>query len=324
MSGSTQRITVVISTFNRALYLDHTLASLEGQDMPADQWAVLVVDNNSTDDTAAVVQRYRDRDVLPTIRYVCELEQGASFARRRGVAETDTELIGLIDDDVILEPDWVRHAVAFYDAHPRAGIVGGRIDLRWEEPPPEIALCRPVNFAQQNHGDTVVQLPGTGDAGLFGAGMVVRRTALEASGWLEKFILPCRKGTSLSTGGDMEIGYRIRGAGYELWYTPEMRLQHSIPPHRTTVQYLCRMNRANGHPFLILQALANGAAPPRFKRLITLVHTFLSFMKMLTWRFFWQVLVRREVSLDEWRIRLSLLFGHLEGAGRFVFRRIEI
>lgn len=292
--------------------------------MPTDLWAVLVVDNNSIDETTAVVQRYANRKLIPSFRYVCEMEQGASFARRRAVTETDTEFIALIDDDVILEPDWVRQAVAFGDLHPRAGIIGGRIDIRWEETPPEMARCRPVNFAEQNLGNAALRLPSTGDAGLFGAGMVVRRTAIEASGWLEKLILPCRKGTTLTAGGDMEMGYRVRRVGYELWYTPAMRMQHCIPPHRTTVQYLCRMNRANGHPFLILRALGAGVAPPRYKRLIIMVHAFLSLMKMLTWRFFWEVLVHRQVSLDEWRIRVSLLFGHLEGAGRFVSLHVDM
>lgn len=324
MTDITRRITVAISTFNRAAYVEQTLASLEGQDTPADQWAVLVVDNNSTDETAAVVQRYRDREILPSLRYVCEMEQGASFARRRAVTETDTELIALIDDDVTLDPDWVRQALAFCDAHPRAGIVGGRIDLRWEEPPPEIALCRPVSFAEQNYGDTPLQLPRNVAGALFSAGMVVRRAAIEASGWLEKIILPCRKGNALSTGGDMEMSFRVRHAGFELWYTPAMRMQHHIPRSRTTIQYLCRMGRANGHPFPVLQALSEGKAPPWYKRLATLGHTFLSLMKMLTWRLVWEVIIQRRISLDEWKIRASLLLGHFEGAGRFVFQRISI
>ena len=71
-----------------------------------------------------------------------------------------------------------------------------------------------------------------------GAGLVIRRTALEKSGWLDKQLLNDREGKKLSAGGDSEIVLRIMNVGYELWYTPDCVLHHFIPTKRISETYL--------------------------------------------------------------------------------------
>jgi len=70
--------------------------------------------------------------------------------------------------------------------------------------------------------------------------MVVRRDALAATGWIDRQLLADRTGSELISGGDVEIGLRLR-TQFELWYTPRCRLRHVVQAHRTTRSYLARL-----------------------------------------------------------------------------------
>ena len=113
-------IDLVICTYNNSAELDKTLTTLSNlrseneNDFPVTlDWSVLVVDNNSTDSTRAVVKRHVEVGRLPGLRRVHEPEQGLHHARRRGMTESDREWIGFIDDDCTLHPDWLVEAARF-------------------------------------------------------------------------------------------------------------------------------------------------------------------------------------------------------------------
>lgn len=126
--------TVAICTWNRAALLADTLASIERMRVPAGTaWELLVVDNASTDDTPAVLARFRDR--LP-LRSVVETQQGCSHARNRAMDEATGALLVWTDDDVQVEPGWFA---AYLDAaarHPDAAFFGGPVDPLFAAPPP--------------------------------------------------------------------------------------------------------------------------------------------------------------------------------------------
>ncbi len=104
---STVQIDVVICTYNRAVELDQVLNALSSQVCgPTLAWRVVVVDNASTDDAAAVVARHRAQATLPVLDYVYEGEQGLTAARRRGMLETTAPWVAFVDDDNLLAPKW--------------------------------------------------------------------------------------------------------------------------------------------------------------------------------------------------------------------------
>jgi glucosyl-dolichyl phosphate glucuronosyltransferase len=252
---------IVICTFNNAHRLRWVLESIESQRVSLEvRWEVLVVDNNSDDETPMVVERFCQRGGIPRLWCVRERQQGLTFARRRGVRETGGELVALVDDDCILAEDWVENVVRSFQAHRSAGAIGGKVELEWECPPSALALEFQRSLAFQDRGSVAIQLPQKGWTYLVGAGLVFRRRALEASGWLEKPILRDRKGTRLSSGGDTEMVLRVRASGYELWYDPAIRLRHLVPAQRTSTEYLCRLHRGLGRSF---QTLASVAESPR-------------------------------------------------------------
>ena len=91
-------LSIVIATFNRSAYLLRTLESLAGQTLPAQEFEILVVNNNSTDDTPAVFAGFARQHPELRLRMVAEPVQGISYARNRGVAEAEGECIVFIDE----------------------------------------------------------------------------------------------------------------------------------------------------------------------------------------------------------------------------------
>lgn len=317
-----QHVTVAICTHNNAALLDKTLSALALQDIARDYWTTLVVDNNSSDATEETVRFHQEGGLIPNLRYCQEPRLGLAHARYRAVMETTSNLIAFVDDDCLLAPDWLQHAVEFSTAHPHAGAIGGRVQLLWESLPPAVALARTPYYAEQNFGDTPRQLPSTGFTYLVGAGLVLRRAALEESGWLEKRILVGRQGKGLSGGEDVEIVLRIRSAGYDLWYNPAMCLEHVIPEHRMSVQYLCRINRTSERP--LLSALAEGKVPGRLERVKRLIRTLLSLATLCLRTLVADVLIGRRISFAEWLIRLNFAWGYVVAAFRFLFVHVDL
>lgn len=124
-------ITVAVCTFNRAASLRVAIESiLNSNDQLSGKSEILVVDNNSTDDTKKVVAEFEG---YGCIRSVFERAQGLSHARNRAVAECDTELLLFTDDDVIVDRSWLDSYHAAMTSYPDAGYFGGRILVGWPE-----------------------------------------------------------------------------------------------------------------------------------------------------------------------------------------------
>ncbi len=313
-------ISIVICTYNNASLLGRTLATIEQQEIPEGlRWSALVVDNNSTDGTSGTVQRYVQRELIPGLRYVLEEQLGLAYARRRAVQETDTELIAFVDDDCLLAPNWVEQAVIFCHGHPNLGAVGGRVQLLWEVTPDETMLSQAPWFAEQDYGDLPQCLP---TADLRGAGVVLQREAVVASGWLERMIMTDRRGNVLSSHGDTEMMIRIRNAGYELWYNPAMCLEHYIPQRRMSIGYLCRLRRGVSQGEGLIAAIANNRKPSFRQRLETFSRTALTFMRFSMSIIIRDFLLKQHIPSLERRLLFHNLLGQLEGAwtalpGRF-------
>jgi len=232
--GDRVSLDVVICTYNNASSLDRVLEALAGQRATdALDWRVLVVENNCSDQTMDVLRAHLRAGIVP-LRVVHEPEQGLTPARVRGVAETSADWIAFVDDDCLLAPDWIAQLAEVIDDHPLAGGIGGEVSLDWEFEPASFVRSRDWAYARQAGAQAETR------ASLAGAGMVIRRRALEETGWTKQPYLADRVGSRLVSGGDVEIALRL-GAAHELWFDPRLRLRHVIPAHRTTFRYLSRL-----------------------------------------------------------------------------------
>src|SRR5262249_51169189 len=148
--------------------------------------------------TQAVVQTYVQRSSIPGLRSVREPVQGLTPARLRGVRTSTAPWIAFVDDDCVLEPDWIANALAFARAHSGVGAFGGRVLLAWEASPPRYIHAFGYSYAEQNHGEAEGRV-----RFLVGAGLVVNRQALVTCGWLDEPLLEDRVGDRLVSGGDV-------------------------------------------------------------------------------------------------------------------------
>lgn len=225
--------TVAIPTYNGALRLPDVLQKLCTQvDTEDCQWEILVVDNNSSDHTAATVHQYQQDWTYPFLLHYCfEPIQGTAFARQRAIKESQGLLIGFIDDDNLPQENWVSAAIQFGQAHPHAGAYGGQIQPDPETPFPDelssmaqfMAIVKRGNYSSLYSQRQKVLPPG--------AGLVIRKEA-----WLKavpsKLVLNYEgRGSDLAS-EDEEALIHIQNSAWEIWYNPAMQISHRIDAQR--------------------------------------------------------------------------------------------
>ena len=229
----TLRITVAVITFNRSSFLRETLAGLVRQNYPAGCWELLVIDNNSTDDTREVVSSFLA--ATPSPRWILEERAGLDFGRNRAIDEAHGEVIALVDDDILMEPDWLAQLVAPFSGQtpPPVGVVGGEVVPIFPDGIPEWlkGTHRPLKFRKDPGPLPPGQAP-------MGANFAFPKWVLERFGKFDTHL--DRKGAALFGGGDSEMIRRIRAGGLEAWFVPGAKVLHQIPAARLTLRYALR------------------------------------------------------------------------------------
>ena len=230
------KFSIVIATYNRATELTDTLASLARLES-GEPWEVIVVDNNSTDSTRAVVERAR-RLFPVSLTYAFEQEQGRSAALNHGVALASGEIIVTTDDDVRVEPDWLQQIARGLSAL-GCDYVGGRVLPLWGAPPPRWLPNRGgplwAVIALLDFGPEPRQF---GKSVPLGVNMAFRREALDRVGPFNVRI--GRKAGTLLGQEVREWCLRAHDAGLRGFYVPEIAVQHLIPAERLRKAYYRR------------------------------------------------------------------------------------
>ena len=139
MNKGLRTISIIIPTFNRAKILDITLESCVNQSYPKDLFEIIVVDNNSNDDTKKVVENWKDRSEV-SVKYTFEKKQGAHIARNSAAKLSESEILYFTDDDMIADKDLLINIVKPFDLDYNVAIVGGKVLPKWEFDPPEWLL----------------------------------------------------------------------------------------------------------------------------------------------------------------------------------------
>ena len=129
-------ISVIVCTYNRAHYLQDTLAHLLKQEMSINEFEVLVIDNNSSDETENICTVISKENPHFPFQFVKEYVQGLSHARNRGVKEANGNILTFIDDDAFAKPDFVKNIAQHFTAHKDTMAIGGRIIPQYESGPP--------------------------------------------------------------------------------------------------------------------------------------------------------------------------------------------
>lgn len=231
--------TIIISTFNRAALLARTLDSLAAlpPGVPA-PWDVLIVDNNSSDDTAEVVARAATTFPVP-LRRIFEPRPGKSIALNTAMAETAADVIVFTDDDVQVPAHWLDAAVAplLSAGH---DYTGGPARPWWETGPPAWLnlsgrLSAPLAIVDYGPERCIFEERG---AIPLGVNMAVRRSLIDRVGGFNPKL--GRSGKSLLGQEQAEFFHRSRAAGATGLYVPEMWVEHFVPASRVTLRYFVR------------------------------------------------------------------------------------
>lgn len=236
-----KRFSIVVCTYNGARYLRQTLSAiLELKDLHDKVQKVIVVDNNSTDSTKEIIHEYLEKD--PIFIYEFEKRQGLSYAREHAV-NVDTEWVVYVDDDNVLDRNWLIELENTINENEKLGVINGAVIAT-----PEGRLTEAENnilkVMYRNLACTHLDEPSATDAENLipmGAGMCIRVDALKVifqEGWLK---LKGRSGKKLSSGEDTELSSRVFAQGYKYKCNYKMKLFHIIPKNRLTEEYTIKL-----------------------------------------------------------------------------------
>jgi glucosyl-dolichyl phosphate glucuronosyltransferase len=228
------KITVILCTYNRCRDLANVMQSLAASQLPASvEWEVLVVDNNSIDQTRDVFNEVSAR--FPgKFRYVLESQPGKSFALNTGIREATGDVLAFTDDDVTVDPMWLQNLTSALNSTEWAGTGGRTLPAepisfpRWMSPKLAGILC-----AHFDLGDAPLAL----DIPPYGVNMAFRRPLFEKYGGFRTDMGPSPIRDIPRPNEDTEFGRRLIAAGERLRYEPGAIVLHPVLKDRINREY---------------------------------------------------------------------------------------
>jgi glycosyltransferase involved in cell wall biosynthesis len=301
-------LSVILAAHNPDIpRLRRVLSGLRAQTIDASVWETLVVDNAS--EPAIDLTALSDAAPINT-RVIREAELGLTPARRRGFIEANGALCVLVDDDNVLDPDYLANVVRLFDQHADVDACGGKVIAEFERRPEEWHSEFMPLLALRDFGDeSLITAPSRSADGLFsyppsapvGAGMALRRARAQAWARSAEDAPRDRAGADLGSAGDNDIVFSILEGGGSVAYFPQLRLTHLIPSERLEAGYLERLNRGIQRSWMrVLSRHAANPWPPIASWTVPL-------RKAKAW------LAYRAWSGPDARVRWQGACGHFEG-----------
>lgn len=206
-------VSVIVCTRNRSDALAHLLERLEQLVVPAGvRWELIVVDNGSTDGTAALLASHPW--ALP-MRAVNEPIAGLSRARNAGLAAAAGDLLVFTDDDCLPDPQWLAALTDEFARTPELDVLGGRVELfdARDQPTTTRTSLERGQITTTSNAD-----------GIIGCNMAFRRSVLAAAG---EFDTALGSGTEAGAGEDVDFVYRALRAELRVEYSPDALVYHN-------------------------------------------------------------------------------------------------
>lgn len=236
---NTIKLSIIICTYNRSKYIYRTLEKIACNDFPCDKYEIVLVNNNSTDATSEECARF-NRD-YPRVDFHCfiELQQGLSYARNRGIAESRGEVLIFLDDDAFVCADYLQKMQHYLEQYPQVKAFGGKIKPYYESgaAPDWMSKWSYSWVSALDKGNKVCtfrhkEFP-------IGANMGIYRMLLDECGVFNTNL--GRTGNNLMGGEEKDLFSRFRASGYKLFYFPEISVEHCIPESRLTRDFIDRL-----------------------------------------------------------------------------------
>ncbi|MBU5614595.1 glycosyltransferase [Geomonas azotofigens] len=246
------KISVVICTYNRSALLRDSVADLQAQDFPSSDFEILVVDNNSSDDTRSTVESLAASSKV-ALRYLFEGNQGLSFARNTGILNARGDIVVFTDDDIAAPAAYLRELAQVF-ADPAVAAAGGPIRPIWPGPVPEWLTSDWHGFL------TINEFPVAAEAGFFqgpheypwGANIAFRREIFERIGTFPTDL--GRVGKCLLSNEEVGLCRKIEAAGFRIGFAADAVIFHKIPAGRLTRQWYYHRTYWQGRSNAVMNA----------------------------------------------------------------------
>jgi glycosyltransferase involved in cell wall biosynthesis len=252
-------LSVIVCTYDRRDLLAGCLHSLGGQTLSPDRFEVVVVDNNSSDDTVAVVENHRA--ILPNLRYAFEPVQGLSHARNRGSAEARGSHLVYVDDDARVPPTYLVSVVDALERH-QPDILGGPVYPFYTE-------AKPWWFKDQYEIRHYADASGfSTTCGVSGSNFVIRKDVLARLGGFDPSL--GMRGAEQRFGEDrkvLETYRRVTPVGAQrIYYDLDCVVLHHVPRHKMHICYVLERAFRGGRMTVVVTD--RGATPKSFVTLV--------------------------------------------------------
>jgi glycosyltransferase involved in cell wall biosynthesis len=247
--SDTPEVSIVIPTYNRSTLLRDAVNSVLRQQSNS-PFEIVVVDNNSSDDTKLIVKSLMH--IHPEkVRYVVETKQGNAHARNLGIRTAKGDLIAFIDDDVTVEKGWLRQLKEVLDSREDVSFVGGRVLPEWSGPSP--AWLTPDHWsplALLDYGPEELTIAGTNPRGLLTANIAFRKSVFEEVGTFSPHLQ--RVKDHIGSMEDTEFLLRVCRSGKKGVYLPDMIVRAPVDVERLTKAYHRRWHTGHGHFYAVM------------------------------------------------------------------------
>lgn len=236
-------LSVIICTYNRERYLYNVLRSIAAGGY--NDYEIVLVNNNSTDGTETECRRFQEDYPQVAFRYCVEEQQGLSYARNRGIQESRGDILVYVDDDALVNPEYLQTYATFFERHPEAVAAGGPILPQYdgcEEPDWMSHYTRQLVTGKLDLGSREREFPGGAFPG--GGNAAYRKAVFDEVGLFNVEL--GRKGNSLIGAEEKDLFDKMTSRGMKFYYLPTAILYHLIPPKKLTKEYFERLTYGIG------------------------------------------------------------------------------
>jgi glycosyltransferase involved in cell wall biosynthesis len=254
------KASIVICTYNRSGLLEESIRSLLKQDFSAGQFEIIVVDNNSADNTRNAVQTLAAASPVK-IAYVFEGQQGLSHARNAGIRHAGGEIVVFTDDDIEAEPSWLVSLISAFNS-PDVACAGGPIRSIWPCNRPEWLTDEWLTYLTVNDFPDVHK---TGEFRMpnypFGANIAFRKDVFQTIG-----LFPAnlgRIGRNLLSSEEITLCRKIWSEGKRIAFAPDAVIYHKILESRLRKMWFYHRTYWQGRSDALLDVETHAALSPR-------------------------------------------------------------
>ena len=232
-------LSIIICSYNRASYISDALTSLYGQSSGLDDFEVIIVDNNSTDNTKEVYAQWRQTNTNGQFTFISEMQQGASFARNTGAAIAKGEWVCFMDDDAVATTDYVKNIIKHIQDQPFIVGFGGRIIPKYIPGEPKwmsyyvSSLVGNFDYAPTACAFENGKYP-------LESNMIVKKSVYDQIGGFN-VNLPGVVGILRIGGEGKELFYKIIALGHTIYYDPSICVHHVVEVKKLTSEYMYRV-----------------------------------------------------------------------------------